>query len=466
MGGQKMAERRILVCDDEPGIRKTLAEILEDEQFTVFTCPTGEELLYFLEHTEHHIHAVLLDIWLPGISGVEALDKIRIIQPDLPIIMISGHATMEHTVDAIKKGAFDFLEKPLNIDRVLLTIQNALKHSQLKENERLLRRKLEKPRLIGESPAMQQLNEEILRAAPSPGRVMILGESGSGKEVTAQLLHQHSLRASEPFIELNCAAIPEELIESELFGHVKGSFTGAINHRTGKFELADGGTLFLDEIGDMSLNTQAKVLRVLQEQRFQKIGGSNTIQVDVRVIAATNKNLEEEIAQGNFREDLFFRLSVIPLRIPPLRERALDIPPLCDYFSHAFSREYARDPLNFDPETFTLMQAYSWPGNVRELKNVVERLMIMNRERRVRPEDLPPEIKGNTQRTWTDESFHSLKEARDHFEKHYIIKILKEHDFNVTHTAEALGLERSHLHRKIKQHEIDIRSKHEPTRPE
>ena len=456
-----MAKKRVLICDDEPGIRKALTEILEDDDYGVFTCETGEELIYLLKKAEQTLHAIFLDVWLPGQSGVEILSQIRAIRQDIPVIMISGHATMEVAVQATKLGAFDFLEKPLSIDRILLTLQNALRQSQLEQRQKHLTGQIEQPQLIGTSAPIVKLSEDILMAGPSPGRVLILGESGAGKEVTAKLLHQNSNRSEEPFIEVNCAAIPEELIESELFGHVKGSFTGAIDHRVGKFELADGGTLFLDEIGDMSLNTQAKVLRVLQDQRFQKIGGSKTIHVDVRVIAATNKNLEEEIKKGHFREDLFFRLSVIPIRVPSLRERPQDIPLLCEFFSQEFSREYGRDLLLFEPKTLHLLQSYSWPGNVRELKNIIERLMIMSRGPRVKPGDLPPEIKGSQPSTFHMGPFDSLKEARDHFEKHYISLVLEQNNFNVTKTAEILKIERSNLHRKLKQLEIEIRGKHE-----
>ncbi len=456
-----MAKKRILVCDDEPGIRKALAEILEDEGYAVYTCSSGEELLSFLKKGEEELHAVLLDVWLPGMSGVDALSEAKKINPQLPVIMISGHATMDHAVQATKLGAFDFLEKPLNLDRILLTINNALSHSRLLRKEQTLKEQLTKPVLIGDSPEIKRLNEDILLAAPSLGRVMIRGESGSGKEVTARLLHQHSERSEEPFIELNCAAIPEELIESELFGHIKGSFTGAIENRTGKFELADGGTLFLDEIGDMSMNTQAKVLRVLQEQRFQKIGGSQTIQVDVRLIAATNKNLEEEIKAGKFREDLYFRLSVIPIHIPPLRNRSEDIPLLCNFFCSQFSRDYGKPPLTFTTQTLQALQAYSWPGNVRELRNVVERLMIMNRDRTVHFEDLPREITGSEPSGFQVQPFNTLKEAREDFEKKYIEFMLERNDFHITNTAEALKIERSNLHRKIKQLGIEIRGKSE-----
>jgi len=456
-----MVQKRILVCDDEPGIRKTLAEILEDEGYAVFTCETGEELISFLQKGEQRVDAILQDIWLPGMSGVEVLEKAREMHPKLPIIMISGHATMDHAVKAIKLGAFDFLEKPLNLDRILVTLNNALRQSNLERKEQSLIEQIKKPVLVGKSEAMKRLQDDILLAAPSPGRVMIRGESGSGKEVTARLLHQHSDRANEPFIELNCAAIPEELIESELFGHVKGSFTGAIEHRTGKFELADGGTLFLDEIGDMSLNTQAKVLRVLQEQRFEKIGSAKTVQVNVRVITATNKNLEEEIKKGSFREDLFFRLSVIPIHIPALRHRLEDLPQLCEFFSNEFSRAYGKENLVFGPETLALMSAYRWPGNVRELRNAIERLMIMNRQRNVQPEDLPPEITGVAEHVNVIRPFNSLREAREDFEKRYLKFMLEKNHYHITHTAEALQIERSNLHRKIKQLEIGIPGKNE-----
>ncbi|MCB1049383.1 MAG: sigma-54-dependent Fis family transcriptional regulator [Acidobacteria bacterium] len=445
---------RIVVCDDEPSIRKTLSEVLGDEGFTCESVASGEALLNHLKSAEQRIDLVLLDVWLPGMDGVETLSKLREMGFKMPVIVISGHATLDSAVKATRLGAFDFLEKPLNLDRVLLSVQNALKQAHLERKEKLLRASQDSIELIGQSEAMARVREEIELAAPTPGRVLILGESGSGKEVAARLIHQLSDRRDEPFIEMNCAAIPEELIESELFGHMKGSFTGAVENRPGKFEQADGGTLFLDEIGDMSLNTQAKVLRVLQEQRFQRIGGHKTIQVDVRVIAATNKDLSKEIKNGTFREDLYFRLSVVPLEIPPLRARLEDLPLLIHYFFNQFSQAYGRKSPELSEDALRLLASYHWPGNVRELRNVAERLMIMMRKPIVEVKDLPANIRGSeTEELWFG-NFTSLKDARDYFEKKFIEYHLRRNEGNISRTADIIQLERSHLHRKIKQYGI------------
>lgn len=446
-----MVHPAILVCDDEPAIRKTLAQILEDEDYRVTAVGSAEALLSALRG-ESRFDLVMLDVWLPGMDGLDALNKVKAGFPDLPVVMISGHANMDTAVKAVRDGAFDFLEKPLNMDKVLVTIANALKQARLEKKQRELAARLPSASMVGDSPRMVRLREDLALAAPSPGRVLILGESGCGKELAARTIHQLSDRRDEPFVEMNCAAIPEELIESELFGHVKGSFTGAVENRKGKFLQADRGTLFLDEIGDMSLTTQAKVLRVLQEQRFQPVGSAKTMVVDVRVIAATNKDLREEIREGRFREDLFFRLNVIPLEVPPLRERLDDLPLLIDHFQDEFCRSYGRKSLTFSQEAMVKLASYRWPGNVRELRNVVERLIIMSRAERIQETDLPPEISGETH---ADSIFYmpfeSLKEAREHFEKRYIEVQLQRQEGNITKTAEALKMERSNLHKKIKQ---------------
>lgn len=454
--GALLAIKRIMICDDEPSIRKTLSEIFQDEGYDTEQADSGEALLTRLQHGETRIDALLLDVWLPGIDGVETLTRLRQAGYKMPVIMISGHATLDLAVQATRLDAFDFLEKPLNLDKVILTLSNALRQGQLERRQEQI--KAQRPTVViaGEGPAITALKEDIGLAAPSPGRVLLLGESGAGKELAARLIHQMSDRADGPFVEMNCAAIPEELIESELFGHVKGSFTGANETRPGKFELADGGTLFLDEVADMSLATQAKVLRVLQESRFQQVGGSKTIHADVRVISATNKDLEKEIEDGNFREDLYFRLSVIPMRVPALRERREDIPILCQHFIDHFAREYGRPKISFTPEAEAVLANYKWRGNVRELRNIMERLMIMSRKPVLDISDLPSQVTGRAEEVLTFASYGSLKEAREAFEKRFIGYHLKKCEGNITKTAEALKLERSNLHKKIKQLGIEV----------
>lgn len=445
---------RIMICDDEPSIRKTLAEILEDEQHQVESADSGESLLNQLRRAEARFDAVFLDVWLPGMDGVETLAKLREQGYHMPVIVISGHATLDLGVKATKLGAFDFLEKPLNLDKVMVTLNNALKQQQLERRQAQLEAQIPEEEMIGNSAAMIALKEDIHMAAPSTGRVLILGESGSGKELAARRIHFFSDRAREPFIEMNCAAIPENLIESELFGHHKGSFTDAKESKAGKFEQADGGTLFLDEIADMSLNTQAKVLRVLQEQRFHRVGGSKVIKVDVRVIAATNKDLEAEIEAGNFREDLYYRLNVIPLHVPPLRERADDIVLLIDYFIKHYAGRYGRPHLQFTPAAARALCSYHWPGNVRELRNIAERLVIMSRKETLDVGDLPRQVSGKSDEASWFGKFDSLREARDDFERRYIETQLNEHGWNITKTAEILKLERSNLHKKMKHLKI------------
>jgi two-component system nitrogen regulation response regulator NtrX len=396
---------------------------------------------------------VLLDVWLPGMDGLEALARIQ----EMPfaerpvVIMVSGHGTIETAVKSTKLGAFDFLEKPLTIPKVSITVKNAIDHRRLQlENERLKDGGGEKYRIIGESVPMKALRQQLGLMAGTNGRVLIYGESGTGKELAAHAIHAMSQRAAEPFVEVNCAAIPEELIESELFGHRKGSFTGATSDKVGKFQKADGGSLFLDEVGDMSLKTQAKVLRALEEQRFEPVGACEFVQVDVRVIAATNKHLEEEIERGNFREDLFYRLNVIPFYVPPLRERREDIALLAGYFLNEFTSAYGRKPKELTAEAYALLEEYYWPGNVRELKNLMERLVIMNPQVRIDARHIPLNLARRAAADRGGSGFASLQEVRESAEREYILKKLDETHGNVSRTAELLGLERSNLYRKMK----------------
>src|SRR5881396_2772512 len=366
----------ILIVDDEPGVRSALGGVLRDEGYEVDAVESGESCLDRLTRQAYDV--VVLDIWLPGMDGLATFARMRERQIESQVVMISGHGNIESAVRAIKMGAFDFVEKPLSLEKTVLVVRNALRQRRLEAENQALRAKVDAQHtMVGESYAMMQLREQVAMAAPTNGRVLIYGENGTGKELVARNIHQISRRRAGPFIEVNCAAIPEELIESELFGHVRGAFTGAVADRRGKFETADGGTIFLDEIGDMSLKTQAKVLRVLQEQTVDAVGGTASIKVDVRVIAATNKDLQAEIRAGRFREDLYFRLNVIPIFVPPLRERAEDIPLLADHFMAEFAREYGRRLKTFEPSATAVLQRYGWPGNVRELRNVIERLMIM-----------------------------------------------------------------------------------------
>ena len=444
----------ILVVDDEAGVRASLEGVLGDEGYAVHAVETGEAALLALGARRFDL--VLLDVWLPGRDGLEVLGRIRETDAELPVVVISGHGTIETAVKAVRLGAQDFVEKPLSLEKTLLAVKNALQRRRLESEVRVLKQRLdERYVMVGESPALRRLRAEIEQAAPSNGRALIFGENGTGKELVARAIHAGSLRASGPFVEVNCAAIPEELIESELFGHVKGAFTGALAARKGKFELADGGTLFLDEIADMSLKTQAKVLRALQEQRIEPVGGAGSVEVDVRVIAATNKDLEEEIREGRFREDLFFRLNVIPFRVPPLRERREDVPLLARHFMDLLSAEHGRRPRSIAPEALAALAQLPWPGNVRELRNIIERLVIMTPgdtiERRHLPasllEVLPAEAAAAEDAGAVG---GSLVEAREAFERRYILEKYRECGGNMSRTAEALGVERSNLYRKMK----------------
>jgi two-component system, NtrC family, nitrogen regulation response regulator NtrX len=445
---------RILIIDDEPAIRTTLAGILEDEGHRTALAESGEEGITRFARDEFDL--VLLDLWLPGIDGLAVLERLKTAAGGTPVIMISGHGNIDAAVRATRLGAYDFLEKPLSLERVLLTVSHALSDRRLREQVRDLKRHLTLEEiLIGESEAMQRLDQQVRSAALSHSRVLITGENGSGKEIVARTLHRLSPRAEQAFIDVNCAAIPDELIESELFGHRKGAFTGAIDDRKGKFELADGGTLFLDEVGDMSLRTQAKVLRVLQEQTFQRVGGQQTIKVDVRVIAATNKNLEAEIAAGTFRSDLYYRLAVIPIEVPPLRARGNDIALLADHFLRRFAAEAARPSKRLSSAAAAKLKAYHWPGNVRELRNVIERLAILVPHDTIEPEDIQLGARGDSPASAIPGGL-PLKEARDEFEKQYILARLREYAGNVSRTADALGVERSNLYKKLHLYGIRV----------
>jgi two-component system, NtrC family, nitrogen regulation response regulator NtrX len=442
---------RVLVVDDEPGIRESLRGVLEDEGMTCETVATGQACLEELAQRSYDV--VLLDVWLQGMDGMETLGRIQ----ELPfldrpeVVIISGHGNVESAVRATKLGAFDFLEKPLTIDKVNLVIQNATHQRRLElELSRLRESPGAKPTIIGESVPMKALRQQLTLMSATNGRVLILGESGTGKELIAHAIHLASQRAAEPFVEVNCAAIPEEAIESELFGHRKGSLAGALDDKIGKLQRADGGTLFLDEVGDMSLKTQAKVLRALDEQRFEPVGASESIKVDVRVVASTNKNLEEEIERGNFREDLFYRLNVVPFYVPPLRERTEDVRLLAEHFLREFTTAYGRKPKELTEEALRVLEEYPWPGNVRELRNLMERIVIMNPQPRIDARHIPIDRGRRAVFERPMERFGSLQDVREAAERDYILKKLDEAKGNVTRAAEMLGLERSHLYRKMK----------------
>jgi len=439
---------KILIVDDESGIRESLSSILHDERYTVAAVPSAEEALERIGLEPFDV--VLLDVWLPGIDGMEALGRIQALPNAPSVIMISGHATIETAVRATKLGAFDFIEKPLSLEKITVLVRNAVQQRRLQQENQTLRGELgHRYQVLGESVPMKALRQQITVTAPTNGRVLIYGESGTGKELVARALHAASLRNKGPFVEVNCAAIPEEMIESELFGHLKGSFSHATEDKIGKFQKADGGTLFLDEVGDMSLRTQSKVLRVLEEQRFERLGTNQTLHVDVRVIAATNKNLEQEISKGTFRQDLFYRLNVIPFLVPPLRERSEDIAVLARFFLSEFSSEYGKKSRELSDAAMDILQRYPWPGNVRELRNLVERLVIVCPQARIEPHHLPPELFRGVAES-PQHPYSTLHEARSAYEREFILRKLQEHRWNMTQTASALGLERSHLYRKMK----------------
>lgn len=445
----------IMIVDDEPSILQSLEGLLTDEGFEVSTAPNGYAALQHVQTDAPDL--ILLDIWMPGLDGLETLKEIKKDNPHIQVIMITGHGTIDTAVQATKLGAFDFIEKPLAIERVIVAINNALNFRRLEEENRYLRRKtIEKNAITGNSPLIMNLKETIAKVAASDSWVLIKGENGTGKELVARNIHHLSQRASQPLIDVNCATIPEELIESELFGHEKGALPGATGKKVGKFQLADKGSLFLDEIGDMSLKTQSKILRVLQEKQFQRVGGSRTMHVDVRVIAATNKNLEEEIVQGRFREDLYYRLNVVPIEVPSLRDRVQDIDMLVDVFLEEAALKNRVSKKHMAPAALELLYRYNWPGNVRELKNLVERLIIMVSDEVIKAEHLPKPYNPGTplegfQAVESLFTIRDLKDAKEQFERYFIERKLSEYNHNVTQTAKSIGVERSYLHRRIKR---------------
>ncbi|PIE68796.1 MAG: Fis family transcriptional regulator [Deltaproteobacteria bacterium] len=448
----------ILIVDDEEDIRLSLRGILEDEGYEVIDAEDGEQALTLF--AEHEPGLVFLDIWLPGKDGLAVLASMQARAVDVPVVMISGHGTIETAVGAIKQGAFDFIEKPLSLEKVLVTAKKALEFRTLKEENRELRSRIRKDRVsevTGDSAPVIRLREMIEQVAPTDAWVLITGENGTGKEIVARSIHAKSPRASRAMVAVNCAAIPEELIESELFGHEKGAFTGADRSKKGKFELADKGTLFLDEIGDMSLKTQAKILRILQEQCFERVGGSKTFRVDVRVVAATNKDLAAEIQEGRFREDLYYRLRVFPLEVPPLRERQGDMVVILNEFMEAMVREHGFRPMRFADDALAVLQGYAWPGNVRELKNFVERLFILYQGQVVTATMLPGEYRQGGMPGGKAEDVAlagDFKTARNEFEIRYLRQKLMECSGNISKLAETIGLERSYLYRKLKAYKI------------
>ena len=449
-----MAGEHILIVDDEPAIQASLRGVLEDEGYRVSAVGSGADAHRFFADEAPDL--TFLDIWMEGADGLETLAEIKRLRPDAVVVMISGHGTIETAVKATRLGAWDFIEKPLALEKTLVTAARALEHARLARENAALRESLgQRAEILGESVPVRRLREQIATAAPTSGRVLIHGENGSGKELVARAIHAGSARHAGPFVEVNCAAIPEELIESELFGHEKGAFPGAHARRRGKFELADGGTLFLDEIGDMSLKTQAKVLRALEERAFERVGGKDTIRVDVRVIAASNRDLEGLIRAGRFRDDLYYRLNVIPIEVPPLRERRDDVPALVDHFVALFCAENGKRPKTLSGEALAYFLAYDWPGNVRELRNMLERLVIMAPGDVIDADDLPAPLRPkDTLPAGAEPRERPLREARDNFERAYILAELRANDWNMTRTAERLGIERSHLYRKIKAYGI------------
>ncbi|MEX0647662.1 MAG: sigma-54 dependent transcriptional regulator [Balneolaceae bacterium] len=449
----------ILITDDEKSIRNTLREILEFEKYKVHEAENGEQALQTIQNSS--VDLVMLDIKMKGMDGLEVLKKIKEIKPELPVIMISGHGTIKIAVEATKTGAFDFLEKPPDLNRLLISVRNAISSSELIRENREMRSELHGAKeIVGHSSGINQVKQIIEKVAPSNSRVLITGENGTGKELVARSIHDKSQRASKKFIDVNCAAIPSELLESELFGHEKGAFTGASDRRIGKFEQADGGTLFLDEIGDMSLDAQAKVLRALQENTITRVGGTERIKVDVRVLSATNKDLHDEIEQSKFREDLFHRLNVIPVHLPPLRKRCEDIPDLAE----KFLRELVEEDINYSGKRFSagaleVLQKQNWPGNIRELQNVIERLALLSPNDEITEKDVTGLViqrkkpkKQLNELIDETESFHEYKEEA---ERLFLLKKLEKHDWNVSATAEAINIQRSHIYNKMKKYDIE-----------
>jgi two-component system nitrogen regulation response regulator NtrX len=453
-----MVHRTILIVDDEESICQSLSGILADEGFKVLTCGSAEDAIKII--AEDLPDLVLLDIWLPGMDGIEALKVIKTENPQIPVIMMSGHGTIETAVKATKLGAFDFIEKPLSLDKVVLLVNHALEFVRLEEENKLLKQKFPQDyELTGNSKFILELKETISIIAPTNAWILIMGENGTGKELVARSIHRQSKRSKKPFIEVNCAAIPEELIESELFGHEKGSFTGATTTKRGKFDLANEGTIFLDEVADMSLKAQAKILRILQEKKFERVGGTRVIETDVRVLAATNKDLEVEMEEGRFRQDLFYRLNVIPLIIPPLRDRKEDIPPLVERFLTEFCQKEGKDLKQIAPDAMESLMEHNWPGNVRELKNIIERLVIMTASDLIKYDDIPAFIKTGPKTEPEDSGFapDSFRAAKMEWEKSFLSRKLQENEGNVSRTADSIGLERSNLHRKIKSYGLDVK---------
>jgi two-component system, NtrC family, nitrogen regulation response regulator NtrX len=438
---------RILIVDDEAGIRQALKQVLEYENLVVKVTASGGEALTV--YPEFRPHLVFLDVKMAGLDGLETLTRLRNLDPNSQVVMISGHGTIATAVEATQRGAFDFLEKPLDTDRLLVTVRNALAQAKLMdENTRLREESESRFRMVGDSPALKEVRDLIAKVGPTSARVLITGENGTGKELVARALHEASPRQGRAFIEVNCAAIPSELIESELFGHMKGSFTGAFADRAGKFEQADGGTLFLDEIGDMSLSAQSKLLRVLQEGVVTRIGGSKPIQVDVRVLAATNKDLEQEITDGRFREDLLYRLNVVPIRVPPLRERRADIPALVAYFAEQLSASAGVPGRKFSDEAVRRLQARPWPGNIRELRNAVERVLILASGKKVAAEEIDQLLPGTM---GPNGESPSLEDFKLEAEKKFLVQQLRQHDWNLSETARAIKIPRSNLYKKMER---------------
>jgi two-component system nitrogen regulation response regulator NtrX len=446
--------RKILVVDDDPGIRDALKMILEYEGYEVLSAPDGKTALGDLDSTR--VDGVLLDIKMPGMDGFEILDRIVAREDAPPVLMISGHGDIATAVEATRRGAVDFLEKPPQRERILVSIANALSRNTLRaENERLRQKLEEESVLVGKSAPMVRLREEVARAAPTSATVLVTGESGTGKELVAREIHTSSRVAGGPFIQVNCAAIPEELIESELFGHEKGSFTGAVRRQTGKFVEADGGTIFLDEVGDMSARAQAKVLRVLEAGEVEPVGASRVRQVNVRVVAATNRDLTESIKGGRFREDLYFRLNVLPIRTPPLRERTEDVPELIEHFTRVYSQRDNQKPRRFAPSALAVLKARSWPGNVRELRNLVERVLIMTDSDPIEAKDLPPEARVSpTEISERGLQLATLSQFKEYAEREFLVTKLRENGWNISRTAEVISTPRSNLYKKIEHHKI------------
>jgi len=454
-------KQTVLIVDDEASIRMALQGILEDEGYRVNLAEDGLDGLAQLQKEIPDL--VLLDIWMPRLDGLETLQRMKELYPDLAVVMISGHGTIETAVKSTKLGAFDFIEKPLSLEKVLVTVQNAIGMSRLKEENASLRGMMEERfELVGDSASARLLREQIRIVAPTSASILILGESGTGKESVAHAVHRQSARSDKSFVTVNCAAIPEELIESELFGHEKGAIPGATSQRKGKLDLADGGSLFIDEICDISLATQARLLRVIEEHTFERVGGGRSIDVDARIMVSASRSLEEGVKEGTFRDDLYYMLNVVPFELLPLRERKEDIPALIDHFLDQFCRREVREKKTMHPEAVAVMQGYDWPGNIRELKNIMERLVIMTPGKTIDVEQLPDMLLADRDRREEHKldhalEIHSLREAREEFEREFIIQKLDENDWNITRTAEAIELERSNLHRKIRSYGIDMR---------